>query len=67
MARLDAKAIRALEVREHATRANFTGTDGRFYLVRCPECGRENYVFTVSSGICCWCGHDGNKAHDGEA
>jgi ribosomal protein S27E len=30
--------------------------NGKLYLVRCPECGRENYGPAVSSGQCCWCG-----------
>lgn len=25
-------------------------------LMRCPECGRENYALNVLSGGCCWCG-----------
>lgn len=35
----------------------FRGGDGRLYLVRCPQCGRENYALAVSSGQCCWCGY----------
>lgn len=30
-------------------------------LIRCPKCGRENYSMNVASGICTWCGYDGNK------
>lgn len=35
--------------------------EGKTFLVRCPECGRENYAMSVSSGICAWCGYDANK------
>ena len=31
---------------------------GRFYMVRCFKCNRENYAFNVATGICTWCGHD---------
>lgn len=43
-------------------KANFIGTDGNLYLVRCMNCndigerGRENYAPAVSSGQCAWCG-----------
>ena len=33
-------------------------TDGHWFLVRCPRCGRENYGAAVASGICVWCGFD---------
>ena len=36
-------------------------SDGKSYLVRCPECTRENYAPNVSLGICTWCGYDLNK------
>lgn len=32
-------------------------------LIRCPECGRENYAMNVLSGICTWCGWNAN-AHN---
>ena len=35
--------------------------DGMIYMYRCPKCGRENYVFNVTLGICTWCGYN---AHD---
>ena len=38
---------------------NFTDADGRYYMVRCTSCQRENYTMAVSSGRCCWCGEDG--------
>lgn len=28
-------------------------------LIRCPECGRENYAPAVASGVCVWCGFKG--------
>jgi hypothetical protein len=36
-------------------------SNGRLYLTRCPKCLLENYSLNVSSGICTWCGYDGNK------
>ncbi len=27
-------------------------------LIRCPECGKENYALNVITGICTWCGYD---------
>lgn len=29
-------------------------------LMRCPECGRENYALSVASGGCAWCGFNLN-------
>ena len=34
---------------------------GKVYLVRCPKCGRENWVGAVTYGVCCWCGYNANK------
>lgn len=34
--------------------------DGSIGMIRCFECGRENYAMAVSSGCCAWCGHDAN-------
>ena len=42
----------------------FIGDDGRKWLVRCPECGKENYALAVKDGVCAWCGYEANK--DGE-
>jgi len=35
---------------------NFRDEDGKLYVVRCPECKRENYALAVAGGRCCWCG-----------
>ncbi len=32
----------------------------RIGLMRCPECGRENYAMSVPTGVCSWCGFDVN-------
>ena len=40
-------------------RYGFISND-RLYLTRCPKCGLENYALNVASGICSWCGYDGN-------
>jgi hypothetical protein len=42
-------------------RYGFISGSGNFYMTRCPKCGLENYAMNVSSGICTWCGYDGNK------
>ncbi len=40
---------------------NFCDEEGECYLVRCPECEKENYSPAVASGMCSWCGYDLNK------
>lgn len=35
--------------------------DGKIFLRRCFECGRENWAPAVASGCCAWCGFDANK------
>lgn len=40
---------------------NFTDANGRYYMVHCPSCQRENYTLAVSSGICLWCTFDGRS------
>jgi ribosomal protein L37E len=32
--------------------------DNQFYLVRCGDCGRENYALAVASGQCAACGSE---------
>jgi ribosomal protein L37E len=39
---------------------NFYDEKGNYYMVRCPECGRENYAPSVASGVCAWCSYNGN-------
>ena len=41
---------------------NFIDEKGQVYLVRCPECKKENYSANVASGICTWCSFDLNKS-----
>jgi hypothetical protein len=36
-------------------------SNNKVFLVRCPKCKKENYSINVASGICTWCGLDGNK------
>jgi ribosomal protein L37E len=45
---------------------NFRDKSGNVYLVRCPECGRDNYTINIASGMCTWCGFDGNNEFDKE-
>lgn len=37
--------------------------DGQWYLVRCHECGRENYMIAVATGQCAWCGWKQKEKH----
>jgi ssDNA-binding Zn-finger/Zn-ribbon topoisomerase 1 len=39
--------------------SNFYGDDGKFYMVRCPKCKRENWLPAVADGRCAWCGYKG--------
>lgn len=34
---------------------------GKACMIRCFECGKENYAPAVTSGMCAWCGYDANK------
>lgn len=40
----------------------FLTKEGKIAMVRCFECGRENYAMNVLSGRCTWCGYNANKA-----
>lgn len=45
----------------------YMNNDGKRCMIRCFECGKENYAMTVASGFCAWCGHDANEkgqSHD---
>ena len=39
----------------------FIRDDGKTAMVKCFECGRENYAHAVYSGHCAWCGHNANE------
>ena len=39
-------------------------SDGKFYMVRCPKCNKENYAPAVSTGQCAWCGYVLNRLAD---
>ena len=39
---------------------NFHSNEQTF-LVKCPECERENWALAVATGICAWCRYDLNK------
>lgn len=34
--------------------------DKRHHVLKCPQCGRENYAIVVAKGPCCWCQFDPN-------
>lgn len=35
--------------------------EGKTCMIRCFECGQENYAMAVASGCCAWCGYDANE------
>jgi ribosomal protein L37E len=39
----------------------FINDDKTIALIRCPECGAENYAPNVISGSCTWCPFYSNK------
>lgn len=39
----------------------FLSKDDNFCMIRCFECGKENYAMAVMSGCCAWCGYDANQ------
>jgi len=41
-------------------------TGKKIYMVRCFECGKENYAMSVSSGLCAFCGYDANAKKETE-
>ena len=45
----------------------YKGKDGKLRMIRCFECGKDNYMPAVESGCCAWCGHDANESKGGES
>lgn len=39
----------------------YMNKDGCQCMVKCFQCGRENYGPTVATGHCAWCGYNPNK------
>lgn len=39
----------------------FVNNDGKYALIICGECGKENNTENIALGICTWCGFDINK------
>lgn len=37
--------------------------DGKWFLVRCHVCQKENWAMAVASGECSWCGYNANKSN----
>lgn len=42
---------------------NFT-EEGKYFMVRCYKCERENYLPAVYTGNCGWCGEQGSAAKE---
>lgn len=47
-------------------RKNFFDDQGKFYLVYCYECNKENYSMAVASGTCAWCNWSYEKEIENE-
>lgn len=45
----------------------FNRADGRRAMIRCVECGVENYALAVYDGVCAWCGYDANAEDERDA
>ncbi len=39
----------------------YINEDGVICMIRCFECGIENYAIVVNTGQCAWCGYDPNE------
>lgn len=39
----------------------YKDSKGKTCMIRCFECGQENWAMSVASGHCAWCGFDPNK------
>lgn len=44
----------------------FLRDDGKFCMIKCCACGRQNYAPSVMSGTCAWCSYDANIPLDEE-
>lgn len=49
-----------MTLEEQNRKPNFE-SNGKFFLVRCFNCSKENYGPAVASGACAWCGWSSNK------
>lgn len=42
----------------------FKSEDGKWFLIKCYKCSKENWGPAVATGQCAWCGFDKNKEPD---
>ena len=47
-------AINKRSINDH--KPNFRDQNNQLFLIRCFNCGRENWAPTVATGVCAWCG-----------
>jgi len=40
---------------------NWRDKNGNLYVIKCFKCGKENHGAAVSSGICAYCGYNGEE------
>ena len=45
-------------------KGNVWYSDGKAYVQRCPDCGRENWGPAVATGECAWCGWSAPKKQE---
>lgn len=41
---------------------NFRDESGKLFMIYCPKCKLENYMPSVASGQCAWCGYKEEEA-----
>ncbi len=42
----------------------YTDDHNNICMVRCFQCGQENYSLTICTGTCAFCGFDANKKEE---
>lgn len=42
----------------------FKRDNGKLAMIRCFDCGKENYAMNILSGYCTWCGYNANQPSD---
>lgn len=40
---------------------SYIDDDGTICMIRCLDCGRENWAMAVAAGHCTWCGYNPNS------
>lgn len=56
----DPEEVAEMNVRKGKGVVYYDEQSEKFCMIRCVECGRENWAPAVSGGTCAWCGFDFN-------